>query len=264
MTAGKTNKYDQRNIDTMEMLYGKGYLSMGGDDEVAKIVETIDVTGKNVLDIGCGLGGALIAFAKNHAAGQVTGIDVDAGVLERARELVDAEGLQDKIRLTRFDPGPLPLEDDSFDLVFLTAVSCHIEDLVPFFAEIRRVIRPGGHLVGGEWFKRCDNAAYQEWDELLRARGLNFYFVTTDEFESALSSAGFTQTSVVDRCSAMAGLAEGYLARVEHEMRTRLIESLGEDGYADLLNWTRIRASGLGQGGAGYGHFIAGKSVMEA
>ena len=260
MTTAKTNQYTRRNIETMELLYGTGYLSMGGDDEVASIVEQVDIAGKDVLDIGCGLGGALIALVRNHAAGQARGIDIDAGVLERADALVDAAGLQEQISLTRFEPGPLPLEDESFDLVFLTAVSCHIEDLVPFFAEIRRVIRPGGRLVGGEWFKRCDNAAYREWDELLRDRGLNFYFVTAEELKSALVEAGFDDASIIDRSTAMASLAQGYLKRVQQELQERLLEAMGEDDYAALLEWTRIRANGLVKGGAGYGHFIAGKS----
>ena len=63
----------------MEMLYGTGYLSMGGDDEVANIVAQVDVAGKDVLDIGCGLGGALIALTRNHHARHAHGIDIDAG-----------------------------------------------------------------------------------------------------------------------------------------------------------------------------------------
>lgn len=262
MATAKTNQYNRRNIETMEMLYGTGYLSMGGDDEVASIVAQVDVAGKEVLDIGCGLGGALIAITRNHHARRVHGIDIYAGVLERAKALVSAAGLQQKISLTRFEPGPLPLADASFDLVFLTAVSCHIKDLIPFFTEIRRVIRPGGQLVGGEWFRHLDNQAYREWDELLRDRGLNFYFVTAGQFKAALLGSGFVETSIVDRSAAMAALAQGYLDRVEHELKERLLDAMGEEEYAALLEWTRIRANGLAQGGAGYGHFAARRSVV--
>jgi phosphoethanolamine N-methyltransferase len=260
VTKAKANQYTRRNIETMEMLYGTGYLSMGGDDEVANIVARVDVAGKDVLDIGCGLGGALIALTRNHHARHAHGIDIDAGVLERANALVSAAGLQERISLTRFEPGPLPLADASFDLVFLTAVSCHIQDLVPFFTEIRRVIRPGGQLVGGEWFKYLDNQAYREWDELLRNRGLNFYFVTADQFKAALLGSGFEQTSIVDRSAAMATLTQSYLDRVQHELKDRLLDAMGEEEYSALLEWTRIRANGLAQGGAGYGHFVAGKT----
>jgi SAM-dependent methyltransferase len=260
VTTTKANQYTRRNIETMEMLYGTGYLSMGGDDEVANIVARVEVAGKDVLDIGCGLGGALIALTRNHHARHAHGVDIDTGVLERANALVSTAGLQERISLTRFEPGPLPLADASFDLVFLTAVSCHLQDLVPFFTEIRRVIRPGGQLVGGEWFRHLDNQAYRTWDELLRKRGLNFYFVTAEQFEASLLESGFEVVSLVDRSSAMAALAQGYLDRVQYELKDRLLDAMGEDDYAALLEWTRIRANGLAQGGAGYGHFVAEKT----
>jgi len=257
-TSG-TNQYTSSNIETMELLYGTGYLSMGGDDEVASIVAKVPVADKDLLDIGCGLGGALIALARHHGAGHVHGVDIDAGVLTRAHDLIKAAGLQDQISLAQFESGPLPLADDSFDLVFLTAVSCHIENLSPFFAEIRRVLRPGGQLVGGEWFKQIDNEAYRQWDDLLRLRGLNFYFIERAEFGLALAESGFEEVSIDDRSTAMASLSQGYLDRVQHELKSPLLERLGEAGYASILEWTRTRAKALVRGGAGYGHFTTRK-----
>jgi hypothetical protein len=89
---------------------------------------------------------------------------------------------------------------------------------------------------------------------------LNFYFVTADQFKAALLGSGFEQTSIVDRSSAMAALAQSYLDRVQHELKDRLLDAMGEEEYSALLEWTRIRANGLAQGGAGYGHFVAGKT----
>ena len=260
MTAAKANQYTRRNIETMEMLYGTGYLSMGGDNEVANIVARVDVAGKDVLDIGCGLGGALIALTRNHYARHAHGVDIDAGVLERANALVSTAGLQERISLTRFEPGPLPLADASFDLVFLTAVSCHIQDLAPFFTEIRRVIRPGGQLVGGEWFRHLDNQAYREWDELLRKRGLNFYFVTAEEFEASLLGSGFEVASLVDRSSAMAALAQGYLDRVQYELKDRLLDAMGKDDYASLAGMDPDSRQWVGPGWCGLRSFCRPKN----
>jgi ubiquinone/menaquinone biosynthesis C-methylase UbiE len=251
-----SNQYDKRNVQTMEMLYGEGYLSMGGDDEVAKIVSTVKLDGLDVLDIGCGLGGASITLAREYH-GRVCGIDIDAAVLERANELVEKANLQQQVKLLRFDPGPLPFADQSFDVVYLTAVSCHIEDLSPFLAEIKRIIRPGGCLLGGEWFKASENEAYQQWDEMLRGRGLNFYFVTLDGLRQAFTKVGFEAVSVHDQSQRVAALAEQYLQRVKLELRQELLDSMSPEEYSDLIDWTRIRARGLVQGGSGYAHFLA-------
>ncbi len=251
-----SNQYDKRNVQTMEMLYGEGYLSMGGDDEVAKIVSLVDIAGLDVLDIGCGLGGASITLARDHQA-RVCAIDIDAGVLERANELVGKSNLHQQVQLLHFDPGPLPFADQSYDVVYLTAVSCHIEDLGPFLAEIKRIIRPGGCLLGAEWFKASENDAYRQWDDMLRDRGLNFYFVSLDGLRQAFTEVGFDAVALHDQSRRVANLAAHYLQRVEVELQQELFEALGSDEYTALIDWTRIRANALELGGSGYAHFVA-------
>ncbi|GIT54420.1 MAG: hypothetical protein Ct9H300mP16_15800 [Pseudomonadota bacterium] len=67
MTTGTSNRYDETNIQTMELVYGRGYMSAGGDEEVARIVGTVTITNKKILDIGCGLGGAVISLVATTA-----------------------------------------------------------------------------------------------------------------------------------------------------------------------------------------------------
>ncbi len=76
-TSDSKNRYDQRNIDTMEMVYGRGYLSAGGDTEVAKNLFGLDLAGKCVLDLGCGLGGASVTMARDLGATEIVGFDID-------------------------------------------------------------------------------------------------------------------------------------------------------------------------------------------
>ena len=107
-----SNRYDAQNIATMEMIYGEGYLSAGGDSEVAAILEGVPLSGARVLDLGCGLGGASITIVRDHHAAHVHGVDIDGKVLDRAAELVDREGLGERITLQQIEPGPLPFAND--------------------------------------------------------------------------------------------------------------------------------------------------------
>ncbi len=95
-------------IEIPEAIGGEGFLSPGGPDEVARIIDGLNLRGRGVLDIGCGAGGVDLSLVRTHGAGCVTGIDLEDGGLERARELVSKAGLSDRIGLAGAWPGPLP------------------------------------------------------------------------------------------------------------------------------------------------------------
>ena len=251
------NRYSATNIHTMESIYGEGFLSPGGAEEVAQIVAALPVEGMEVLDIGCGLGGASIALARDRGAAHVTGVDIEPVVLARAESLVARAGLAPRVTLREVPPGPLPFAGERFDLVYASAVTCHVEDLLPFFVEMRRVLRPGGHFTGAEWFTGAGGPGYSWWDELLRARGLNFHFVSWEVFRDALCAAGFEAPAFTDRSEVTSSLSARALERVRGELRPELESALGSEGYEAFDSWTASRAAALGEGGVHYGHFRA-------
>ena len=68
--------YDSQMISFLEELWGDGFLSPGGADEVKKVLEGIKIKDQRVLDIGSGYGACAVLLAKNYFAKQVVGIDV--------------------------------------------------------------------------------------------------------------------------------------------------------------------------------------------
>jgi SAM-dependent methyltransferase len=94
--------------------------------------------GKHVLDLGCRSG----ALTRHLLDGNsVVGLDVDAAALEKAAAL-GIEPLQADV------DEPLPLEDARFDAVVAGELLEHLRFPDALVAEIRRVLRPGGVLVG--------------------------------------------------------------------------------------------------------------------
>ena len=253
------NLYDQRNIDALELVYGRGYLSAGGDKEVARVLAGFDLKGRRILDLGCGLGGASVCMARDLGASNVIGFDIVEEVLERARLLVEESHVEDRVRLILGEPGPLQFLDESFDMVYMTAVACHMNELGEFFQEVARVIRPGGWLLGSDWMLREKNQAFHVWDKLLRERGLNFYFVDQPDFKTALKFAGLEQIRFNDRTGAFTEFSAVSSERVATELKPGLLSSLGEEGYQDIKDWTDVRYTGLNQGGMLYQHFYAQK-----
>jgi SAM-dependent methyltransferase len=144
-------------------------------------------------------------------------------------------------------------------VVYVTAVTCHLQELSPFLREIERVLRPGGYLVGGEWFKASDNAAFVQWDNMLCERGLNFYFVSREYFEESLADCGFIDISILDRTRATTDNARDCLNRVENELHDQLLQSMDEQEYSAFKAWAQSRLIGLADGGMHYGHFTSRK-----
>jgi SAM-dependent methyltransferase len=100
--------------------------------------------GARVLEVGCGPGHLSIRLARQHGL-DVTGLDLDPAMIERARANADRSEDGDE-RWPSFligDVAALPLPDESFDLVVSTMSMHHWADPMAGMAEIDRVLRPG-------------------------------------------------------------------------------------------------------------------------
>ncbi|MBM7774589.1 ubiquinone/menaquinone biosynthesis C-methylase UbiE [Actinokineospora baliensis] len=100
-----------------------------------------EVTGRRILDVGCGSGPIFAALRDRGAT--VVGFDRSAKMVELARQRL---GTDADLRVG--DIGhPLPFPDGEFDDVIVALVLHYLEDWTAPLAELRRVLRPGGRLI---------------------------------------------------------------------------------------------------------------------
>ena len=106
-----------------------------------------DITGKKVLEYGCGLGHISVLLAKSGA--HVTGFDLSAESVTYGRKLAAANGVGDRIQFDVCPAEELIYPDDTFDIIFGKAVLHH---LAPAVAQphLLRVLKPGGKAVFSE------------------------------------------------------------------------------------------------------------------
>ena len=102
--------------------------------------------GERVLDLGSGAGtDSLIAVQMVGSEGSVTGIDMTAEMLEKARAAAVELGV-DNIEFVEGEVEQLPFADGSFDVVISNGVIDLVPDKDAVFSEIHRVLRPGGRV----------------------------------------------------------------------------------------------------------------------
>lgn len=147
--------------------------------ELALIINNPFPQGRG-LDLGCGDGTILKRILDHVGPRDVTGIDLDPRETDAARAL----GLYKNVYT---GPGAeIPEPDDTFDFVFSNSVLEHIPDLPPVFAEVARVLKPGGifyftvpsttfpDLLYGPLLPGANRAAY---NEMIRKRiAVEHYF----------------------------------------------------------------------------------------
>lgn len=184
-------EYDDVHMQFLELLWGDGFLSPGGPAEVERVLAGIDLAGKTVLDLGCGSGGITLFLARHYVLANIIGFDVELPVIEQARRRARQPGLEDKVSFVQAPPGTLPFADGRFDLVFSKDAMVHITDKDAIFAEIFRVLKPGGIFAASDWLIGHDGEPSDDMKAYLAAEGLSFGMASPMRYAQAMERAGF-------------------------------------------------------------------------
>lgn len=101
-----------------------------------------DLTGKTVLDLGCGYGHNCIDFV-NRGAMRVVGVDISKKMLEVAK----SESADKKIKYVNMSMTDIGKLDESFDFIYSSLAFHYIEDFDAFAKEMYSVLNNGGQLL---------------------------------------------------------------------------------------------------------------------
>ena len=108
----------------------------------------VDVSGKAVLDVGCGFGFALVLCGLLGAK-QLHGLEIHEGMIrtiDSYRHLLPSP-IQQRLHISRGDAAQMPYEAARFDVVLSIEAVSHYLEVDRFAAEAARVLKPGGVLI---------------------------------------------------------------------------------------------------------------------
>jgi len=101
-----------------------------------------------ILDIGCGTGTPTLELAK-LSNGEVTGIDIDQGALDKLNLKIKQEGLSDRVNVYNRSVYDTKFEDEMFDIIWEEGV-IQLLDFKRALTECNRVLKLNGFMVTGE------------------------------------------------------------------------------------------------------------------
>lgn len=220
------NLYNPAEIAFLEAVWGDGFLSPGGLDEVRRLLSGVDLAGKTIVDIGCGAGGITVSLARDFGAGKVIGLDVEEPVCAHSRDRVEREGLSDRVEIRKVEPGPIPLADGSVDIVFSKDSIVHIADKETLSKDVFRILKPGGRFVASDWLISHDNEPSAEMADYIAKEGLNFGMASPSRYARALSEAGFVDVELTDRNPWYREVAKAELAALSGPNNGKYAETL--------------------------------------
>lgn len=112
-----------------------------------------------VLDVGAGTAQIPIELCQRHPHAQVIAIDLAAHMLRVGQQNVDRAGLGGRIQLQLCDAKRMPFAEARFDAVISNSIIHHIPEPFGVFAEMARVVKPGGVLFVRDLLRPRDEAA---------------------------------------------------------------------------------------------------------
>ena len=215
------SEYYDAMLDLLEWIWGRDYMAPGGEGNVDKLVAGLDLHGKQVLDVGCGLGGPAFVLAKKYGA-IVTGTDLESKLIKRATARAEELGLSNQATFLTVEAGPMEIPDNHFDLVISSGAVTQTADKPGIFSEIYRILKSGGVISCYEWMK--SEGEYSKdmlyWFEV---EGLTYAMETPARHGELLAETGFRDIRLEDA-------SDWYRREARREY-----ELLSGDGYSNIV-----------------------------
>jgi len=253
-----TTQYTNKGVTRYEKIFGKYYVSTGGEDTTAKFCAEMDLQpGQKVLDIGCGIGGSAFYMAQHYGV-DVFGIDLSTNMIDLANgywKTMNA-AIKHRVRFLVEDATTMAYPENFYDVVYSRDTILHIQDKLELFKLFEKTLKPGGLLVITDYC--CGEGAHsQDFKNYVKQRGYNL--LTVKDYGKTIKDAGFGEVVAVDNSKYFLEILDKEL-KAFTSIKDEVVAEYSIDDYNYICNgWNdKVQRVG-GKGEQAWGYFSARK-----
>jgi ubiquinone/menaquinone biosynthesis C-methylase UbiE len=128
------SEYNEKFITILQIMWGKDFLTPGGNHIINEMVKEMPIKNKKVLDFGCGIGGPAFYLAQQFQS-EVVGVDIDPTLIAKAEQNLKEKKISNgsvsfKTVSSSYE---LPFSEESFDIVFAKESILHVSNKAALF-----------------------------------------------------------------------------------------------------------------------------------
>lgn len=177
-------------FDKYALEYDKKVKNNYFKDKHKWIIDNVgDLTGKKVLDVGCGTGELCYVLKSIYPNAEYRGIDISEVMIAKSKK---------RVKDIKFDVGnvqALPYEDNSFDIIVNTLSFHHYEDPQGALNEMKRVLKPGGKIYILDSIKNLRLISIMPWYwDIVDSKECYSKHLFKEEFQKIFKNSGFKNT----------------------------------------------------------------------
>lgn len=214
---------------------------------------------QRILDIGCGFGGSSLYLAKQYGA-DATGITISPVQVEMANAAAKKNGTSARFLL--MDAETMKF-NEPFDVLWSIESISHYQDHDKFFANVTKLLKPGGTLAITDWFKK-DGLTPREYEKALKPieKGMLVQLHTMESYKSLMGSNGLhvARKEILNKqCEKTWDLCLDLIKKKE----LWAIAAKNGIAFVHYLRAFKAMKAGLASGNFVYGLMIAKKPVRS-
>lgn len=252
------NQYSRNGILRYEEIFGRTYVSVGGEATTKTFVSQLDLqAGQKVLDVGCGTGGGAFYMARKYGV-EVYGVDLSnnmIGIAEEYRNEMEPH-VKHRVQFYVDDATTMEYPENFYDVVYSRDTILHIDDKLSLYKKLLSCLKPGGKLMVTDY----NHGAKDHSDRFKKyVAGRGYQLLTVNEYGDIIKKAGFKNVVPSDKSGYMMEIMKQELVKFG-KIKEKFIIQFNEEDYDYIHDGWLEKMERVSDGDQVWGFYTATKA----